>query len=125
MLHTFPDAPEIVAAVRDWLRDEVVPHSDAELAFRARVASNLLSMLERELTDTSEAEDRFAQALADRGVADEAELALQLRRREIDPEPELLELLRAATTARLRTSNPRFLAEQVSDDDPRTVDQDR
>lgn len=122
MLHTFPNAPEIVVAVRDWLREEVVTHPDPELAFRARVAANLLSMLERELTDAGDAEKRFTQALAGRGVADERGLALQLRRREVDPDPELLELLRATTADRLRTSNPRFLAEQVDDDDPREVD---
>ena len=125
MLHTFPNAAEIVVAVRDWLREEVVPHPDAELAFRARVAANLLSVLERELTDAGASEERFTQALADRGVADERELALQLRRREVDPDPDLLELLRVTTADRLRTSNPRFLAQHVDDDDPRQADPGR
>ena len=58
-------------------------------------------------------------------MADERELALQLRRREVDPDPELLELLRGTTVDRLRTSNPRFLAEHVDDDDPRQVDPGR
>lgn len=118
MLHTFPDASEIVTAVREWLLEEVVPAPDANLSFHARVAANLLGMLERELQDGPGADERFAAGLAELGAEDEAALATMLRDGVLAADSAVLELLRETTTARLRVSNPRHLVEVV-DDDPR------
>jgi hypothetical protein len=47
-----PDAPELAAAVAQFLREELLPlHTDARMQFRLRVAMNALGMLEREARD--------------------------------------------------------------------------
>jgi hypothetical protein len=44
-----PTAPELLDAVRELLTDKVVTGVDAALAYEARVAANLLTIVEREL----------------------------------------------------------------------------
>jgi hypothetical protein len=47
-----PTAMELVAAVRDFLKQEVLPKlSDSRLRFRTRVAANALAMVEREIRE--------------------------------------------------------------------------
>jgi len=118
MIHTFPDAREIVVAVRDWLREDVVTNPDPATSFQARVAANLLTALERELEDDGAVAARFAEALAAHGAESEAELALLLRRGDLAADTALVALLTEVTTARLRVSNPRHLDVGL-DDDPR------
>jgi aminoglycoside phosphotransferase (APT) family kinase protein len=44
-----PTARELLAAVREWLTDDVVPRDDRGLSYHARVAANVLALVEREL----------------------------------------------------------------------------
>src|SRR5579862_803675 len=45
-----PDAQELIAAVRDFLQQEIIPTLDNQrLKFRALIAANVLSVVEREL----------------------------------------------------------------------------
>ncbi|MET0446849.1 MAG: DUF6285 domain-containing protein, partial [Aeromicrobium sp.] len=81
-LHTFPDAAEIVAAVREFLSDEVMPGTTGALSFHARVAANLLATLERELAAGTDAEESFAARHAALGAGDEDDLARWIRGRE-------------------------------------------
>ncbi|HET9139128.1 DUF6285 domain-containing protein [Actinophytocola sp.] len=50
MLHERPTAAELVAAVADFLEREVRPALDGRLAFHAKVATNALRIVQRELT---------------------------------------------------------------------------
>ena len=58
-----PTAPELVRAVAQWI-DEVRPQLDQRHAYLARVASNALAIVERELTLGAGAEAALAPQLA-------------------------------------------------------------
>ncbi len=125
MLHTFPDAREIVVAVREFLEAEVMPGTTGAVSFHARVAANLLTTLLRELESGAEAESRFAAVLDGLGVPDEATLAARIRGGAVDvADPDLAAALLAITTERLRTWNPAYLSGEI-DDDPRTAENRR
>jgi Domain of unknown function (DUF6285) len=47
-VHDQPDAAEILRTVGDFLRDELLPTLDGALAYRTRVAINLVTILERQ-----------------------------------------------------------------------------
>jgi hypothetical protein len=49
-MHNVPDTVEILRTVRDFLADEVLPAVEDTLAYRTRVAVNLLEILGREHT---------------------------------------------------------------------------
>src|SRR5664279_4040777 len=48
-LHDRPTASELVAAVREYLERDVMTATEGRVAFHARVAVNVLGMVEREL----------------------------------------------------------------------------
>ena len=117
MLHTFPDAPEIVTAVREFLRDEVMPATEGALSFHARVAANLLDVLARELEQGAAGEQRMAAWLERLDVASEGELALRIRSGDLDADdPTLVAALWTTTDDRLSVANPRYLDDDVADD---------
>ncbi|GAB2888468.1 DUF6285 domain-containing protein [Nocardioides pacificus] len=121
MLHTYPDASEIVVAVREFLEHDVMPATEPGLSFHARVAANLLRTLERELALGPGGEERFQHRLAELGAADEEDLARRIRTRDLDPADErLLDALRTITGDRLAVANPKYLSDEV-DDDPRSA----
>ena len=47
--HGVPTTAELVAAVREFLSDDVMPATEGRLQFHARVAANVLAQVEREL----------------------------------------------------------------------------
>jgi hypothetical protein len=53
-----PRAPELIEAVADFLRREVLPALDGRLAFHARVAANVLDICRREVLTGQAAEGR-------------------------------------------------------------------
>ena len=48
-LHDVPSAHDLVEAVREWLERDVLAGTSGRLQFHARVAINVLAMVEREL----------------------------------------------------------------------------
>ncbi|WP_110182260.1 DUF6285 domain-containing protein [Nocardioides solisilvae] len=121
MLHTYPDAREIVTAVTEFLRDEVMPRTEGALSFHARVAANLLDTLGRELEQGAPGEARLAAWLEQLGVADEDELALKIRAGELaDDDADVVDALWTATVDRLAVANPKYLDDDVADD-PRSA----
>jgi aminoglycoside phosphotransferase (APT) family kinase protein len=79
-----PTARELLAAVREWLTDDVVPRVDLGLGYHARVAANVLAIVEREL-----ARPPVAQGAVDQ-TDDWAELALAVRDRLLVANPKHL-----------------------------------
>ena len=77
-LHDAPSAAQLVQAVREWLDRDVVSATTGRLKFHARVASNVLAIVERELELGPEQADAHRARLDALGVADEAELAAQV-----------------------------------------------
>lgn len=97
-----PTAAELVAAVADFLDNEVREATDGPVAFHARVAANVLRIVERELTD-----DRAAPDLLD--YPDEAALAAAIRAGELDDRgADVLPCLRAVIRHRLAVAHPGY-----------------
>jgi Domain of unknown function (DUF6285) len=93
MTRGIPTTGELVAAVREFLQNEVMPATEGRLQFHARVAANVLAQLERE------------QALG--GLPDpvaDAELCAAIRNGE-----DVYDEVRSSVVRKLRISNPRHL----------------
>lgn len=99
-----PTMGQLLAAVRQFL-DEAQPALDGRLRFHARVASNVVAIIERELDQAPDAAE--AAALAPFGGA--AALCAALRDGRLRPDdPAVLSAVRSAVLARLATDNPRY-----------------
>ena len=126
-----PTALELLAAVRAFLEDEAIPALDARRSFHARVAANVLAIVERELvgedaalagewneltallghaaTIPPQARDELRGAVHALGV----ELAERIRRGDADAGPFAAAVrahVRASVGAKLAVANPRYLA---------------
>jgi hypothetical protein len=105
-----PTAAELVEAVREWLERDVAPEADGRLRFHARVAVNMLAIVERELVLGPAQAEAHAERLRQLGVADDAELARRIRSGELD---DRLDEVKAAVAASVRdkltVANPRYL----------------
>lgn len=109
--HDAPTAMELLESVREWLDREVIPSTDGRLRFHARVASNVLAMVEREIELGPDQAAAHVVRLAQLGVTDDAELAAAIRGRLFDDRvPELLDALTAAVHDKLAVANPRYLS---------------
>jgi hypothetical protein len=108
--HDAPDAMQLLDAVKEWIDRELIPGTDGRLRFHARVASNVLGMVHREL-ELGPAQERAHRERLDRlGMRDDAALAVAIRRREFDDRhDELLELLRETVRDKLAVANPAYL----------------
>lgn len=98
-LHGRPTARELVEAVREFLGERVVPSTTGQLSFHARVATNVLGIVERELAMGDAQRARAAlsgrSSAADRGssapATDWASLASAVRDRLAVANPRHLE----------------------------------
>lgn len=107
--HDAPSASELVEAVREWIERDVSAAGDGRLTFHARVAANMLAMVERELALGPAQAAAHAARLARLGVASDRELADRIRARTITIGPDDRALLRAMVVDKLRVANPRYL----------------
>lgn len=114
-----PHVNELVEAVREFLEQEVQPALEGSTAFHARVAVNVLRIVERELATGEQlrAEERAGlMALLGRdGDLDELSGALieGIRAGEFDLQtPGLGEHLRSTVMAKLAIDNPRYKSYQ-------------
>jgi Domain of unknown function (DUF6285) len=106
-LHNRPTAAELVAAVAEFLETDVKDGTTGPVNFHARVAANVLRIVERELLDDDDAIP--ATKMLDLGFADEAELSAAIRRGELDGRgPEVLATLRALVAHRLAVAHPGY-----------------
>ena len=108
--HDAPSAAQLVEAVREWLERDVLAATDGRLRFHTRVAINMLSMVEREMELGSAMAAAHRRRLDRLGVADDAELAMRIRRGDLDDRlDDVRDALRAAVTDKLRVANPTYL----------------
>lgn len=106
-LYGRPTAAELVGAVADFLDNDVRRAVGPPVNFHARVAANVLRIVERELLDGSA--DDVAAALKGLGYADETELAMAIRAGDLDDRPdELLAGLRTIVRRRLDVNHPGY-----------------
>jgi Domain of unknown function (DUF6285) len=73
--HDAPSAGELVAAVREWIEGDVMASTEGRLRFHARVAANVLAIVEREMALGPDQAAAHAERLAALGVASDAQLA--------------------------------------------------
>jgi hypothetical protein len=102
-----PTAAELVAAVADFLDNDVRTATEGQVNFHARVAANVLRIVERELTDDPAAE--VTGPLAALGFTDEAHLAAAIRAGTLDDRAgDVLPTLRALVRHRLAVAHPGY-----------------
>ncbi|MGH9032303.1 MAG: DUF6285 domain-containing protein [Acidimicrobiia bacterium] len=113
-----PTAAELLEAVREFVERDVMGRDELppRVAFHARVAVNVLGIVERELTlgpDLDAAErGRLATLLGHEGELDDltAELARRIREGSLDDRrPAVVEHVREAVRAKLLVANPGYL----------------
>jgi Domain of unknown function (DUF6285) len=110
--------PEMIEAVREWLEGEVYASTDGRLRFHARVAANMLAMVERELTLGPEQAQLLAERLRSLGVASEDDLSAAIRAGELDGRYEQVKAVVSATVRdKLAVANPAY----IGDDQAGTV----
>jgi hypothetical protein len=109
MPHDVPTTAELVEAVREWIERDVSGGRPAN-RFHARVAANVLSIVQREL-ELGPAQTVAHRARLDRlGVADDAELAIAIRQGRLDDRlDEVRELVWESVRDKLAVANPRYL----------------
>ncbi|MEU8147735.1 DUF6285 domain-containing protein [Nonomuraea sp. NPDC048901] len=108
--HDVPSAAHLVAAVRDFLTDDVLPAVEGRVRFHTRVAINVLGMVEREIELGPGQAEEHGRRLAGLGVSDDAELAAAVREGRLD-DSGLVEALRDAVRAKLDVANPGYLGD--------------
>jgi hypothetical protein len=102
-----PTAAELVAAVADFLDNDVRSATEGQVSFHARVAANVLRIVERELTENSAAD--VTGKITELGFADEAQLAAAIRAGALDDRAdEVLPTLRTLVRHRLAVAHPGY-----------------
>lgn len=108
-LHSVPTAGELVEAVREFLEKDVMNATEGRVQFHARVAVNVLKMVERELALGTEQADAHATRLAALGVASEQELSDAIASGALDERlPEVVAVVRATVADKLAVANPKY-----------------
>ena len=108
--HDAPDMGQLVEAVREWLERDVMPGTEGRLSFHARVAANMLKIVERELALAPEHEARHRERLATLGVSDDTELAAAIRTGALDHRiEEVRAVVRDSVLDKLAVANPRYV----------------
>lgn len=108
--HDAPTAQQLIEAVREWMEGDLLNAVSGRLQFHARVAINVLAMVERELEVGDEQHRRHVQRLAELGVADDQELAAAIRSGRMDDRLELVkESVWASVRDKVAVANPKYL----------------
>lgn len=112
---TFYDAPtaaELVDAVREFLRDDVLDATSGSVGFHVRVAINALGIVHRQLTSDADGADDYRRAVNALGYSDDDSFAAAIVAGELDDRSDAVEaLLTRAVAAKLAVDNPRLLGE--------------
>lgn len=102
-----PTAAELVAAVAEFLDAEVRPGCGEQASFHARVAANVLRIVERELRDATA--DEVLTALEELGFRDETSLAQAIRAGRFDGrDQDVMACLKIVVRHRLSIDHPGY-----------------
>jgi Domain of unknown function (DUF6285) len=108
-LHDEPSMAALLEAVREFLEDDVIPGTEGRLRFHARVAVNVLGIVERELALGAAQEAAHRADLAGLGVGSEAELAVAIRTGDLDERlSEVIAMVRRTVAAKLAVAHPGY-----------------
>lgn len=112
--HDVPSAAELVAAVRDYLADDLGPRSEGRDRFLLRVAVNALAIAAREIDALPADAAAHAAMLAEFDVESEADLSAAIREGDLDDRRgELASALWLTTLAKLAVANPGYRDESL------------
>ena len=107
--HDVPDLAGLVEAVREFLEGDVAAATAGRVHFHARVATNVLRMVERELALGPAQAASHAERLAALGFADDAELCAAIRRGDLDDRwAEVRTAVAASVADKLAVANPTY-----------------
>jgi aminoglycoside phosphotransferase (APT) family kinase protein len=108
-LHDAPSAAELLHAVEEFLRADVMAGTDGRLRFHARVAANVVAMVGRQVRMGPRQESDYASLLEHLGVADDAELAETIRGGDLDDRmDEVRTVVAASVAAKLAVAHPGY-----------------
>lgn len=108
--HDVPTAAELVESVREWIENDVAPNVTGRLSFHARVASNVLAIVERELSSAVGDAAAHSERLASLGAGSDTELAAMIREGAMDSRlAEVLRVLEPSIRDKVRVANPKYL----------------
>lgn len=108
--HDAPTASQLVEAVREFLEGDVMAVTEGRVRFHARVAANVLAIVERELAAGPGQQVSLAERVGALGVADEASLAAAIRSGALDDcIDEVAAVVRATVRDKLVVANPAYL----------------
>lgn len=109
--HDAPDALGLLEAVREFIERDVLAATEGRVQFHARVAVNVLGMLEREWQLGPAQAAAHREGLDRLGFADEAALAQAIRSGRIgdDRLDAVTAFVRQTVRDKLLVANPRYL----------------
>ncbi|HZU78639.1 MAG TPA: DUF6285 domain-containing protein [Acidimicrobiales bacterium] len=108
--HDIPSAPELLRAVEEFLRGEVMAATDGRLAFHVRVAANVVAMVAREIELGPEQRLAHAEALRRLGMESDKELADAIRSGSLDDRlDEVTDVVKQTVAAKLAVANPDYV----------------
>lgn len=109
-LHGRPTAADLVEATREFLLGDVMSSTEGRVQFHARVASNVLATIGRQLALGARQEERFRAGLARLGATDDRSLAAAVEAGALDDRrAELLAFLAESVRDKLLVANPPHL----------------
>ncbi|RPA66109.1 hypothetical protein EF294_00480 [Gordonia oryzae] len=110
--YDLPTMTELLESVREFLHGQVMAETSGSTRFHARVAGNVVAIVERQLAAGAGPAQRFHADLATFGCADATELVAGLREGRFAPEDARISaVLRAAVKAKLRVDNPSLIGD--------------
>jgi hypothetical protein len=109
--HDLPDAASLLEAVREFLERDVMGATEGRIRFHARVAVNVLAMVEREWELGPAQAVAHREGLARLGYRDEQALARAIRSGEVTGRhaDEVAAFVRETVRNKLLVANPRYL----------------
>lgn len=108
--HDRPTAAELVEAVGEWIRRTHIDDETPPNSFHARVAVNMLAIVERELAVGPAQARAHVERLAQLGVVDDAALAAAIRSGALDDRAdEVRRLVWGSVRDKLAVANPKYL----------------
>jgi aminoglycoside phosphotransferase (APT) family kinase protein len=109
--HDRPTAAELAEAMQEWLDGDVADGTTGRLRFHARVASNVMAMIRRELELGPAHQVAHHARLAALGVADEQSLAASICSGDLDERwDEVVDSVWASVVDKLEVSHPGYAA---------------
>ncbi|MHB8593547.1 MAG: DUF6285 domain-containing protein [Acidimicrobiales bacterium] len=107
--HDIPTAGELLQAVEEFLRDEVLAATEGRLRFHVRVAANVVAMVSRQVALGPAQSIAHASRLESLGVSSESALAAAIRSGALDHKiQEVRAVVRESVADKLAVAHPGY-----------------